>query len=86
VVKGFNTIWFEHLKAQGDTGRPLEDRRAIFIAGDDSQAKEVVAKLIEEIGFAAVVMGFLHEGGGRQQPGAAVYNRDLTAREAKDLS
>src|SRR5262245_32254806 len=56
IVKGFNTIWFEHLKAQGDTELALEDRRAIFIAGDDSQAKEIVARLIEEIGFAAVDM------------------------------
>jgi len=85
IVKGFNTIWSEHLKAQGDTSLPLEDRRAIFIAGDDSEAKEIVAKLIEDIGFAAVDMGFLHEGGVRQQPGAAVYNRNVTVREAKDL-
>jgi predicted dinucleotide-binding enzyme len=85
VVKGFNTIWFEHLKTQGDVRKPLEDRRAIFIAGDDSEAKEVVAKLIEEIGFAAVDMGFLGEGGARQQPGAPVYNRDVTAGEAKEL-
>ncbi|MGH9840726.1 MAG: NADPH-dependent F420 reductase [Blastocatellia bacterium] len=85
IVKGFNTIWSEHLKAQGDTSLPLEDRRAIFIAGDDSEAEEIVAKLIEEIGFAAVDMGFLHEGGERQQPGTAVYNRSVTAREAKDL-
>lgn len=83
IVKGFNTIWFEHLKSQGDAGLPLEDRRAIFIAGDDSGAKEIVAKLIAEIGFAAVDMGFLHEGGKRQQPGTAVYNRNVTAREAK---
>lgn len=85
IVKGFNTIWSEHLKAQGDTRLPLEDRRAIFIAGDDSEAKEIVAKLIEDIGFAAVDMGFLHEGGERQQPGTAVYNRNVTAREVKDL-
>ncbi|HKX32059.1 MAG TPA: NAD(P)-binding domain-containing protein [Blastocatellia bacterium] len=85
IVKGFNTIWSEHLKAQGQTGLPLAERRAIFIAGDDSQAKEIVARLIEEIGFAAVDMGFLHEGGARQQPGTAVYNRNLTAVEAKDL-
>jgi 8-hydroxy-5-deazaflavin:NADPH oxidoreductase len=85
IVKGFNTIWSEHLKTQGNTRLPLEDRRAIFIASDDSQAKEVVAKLIEDIGFAAVDMGFLREGGARHQPGTAVYNRNLTAREAKDL-
>ncbi|MGH9833115.1 MAG: NADPH-dependent F420 reductase [Blastocatellia bacterium] len=85
IVKGFNTIWSEHLKAQGDTRLPLEDRRAIFIAGDDSEAKEIVAKLIEGIGFAAVDMGSLREGGERQQPGTAVYNRNVTARESKDL-
>jgi 8-hydroxy-5-deazaflavin:NADPH oxidoreductase len=85
IVKGFNTIWWEHLNSQGDAGRPLQDRRAIFIAGDDSGAKETVAGLIEDIGFAAVDMGFLHEGGARQQPGAAVYNRDVTAMEAKSL-
>jgi hypothetical protein len=85
IVKGFNTIWSEHLKAQGDTRLPLEDRRAIFIAGDDAEAKKIVAKLIEEIGFAAVDMGSLREGGARQQPGTAVYNRNVTAREAKAL-
>jgi predicted dinucleotide-binding enzyme len=85
LVKGFNTIWFEHLRTQGDTGLPLSERRAIFIAGDDSEAKETVARLIEEIGFAAVDTGFLHEGGRRQQPGTAVYNKDVTAREAAEL-
>jgi predicted dinucleotide-binding enzyme len=85
LVKGFNTIYFKHLATQGDRGRPLEERRAIFIAGDDSEAKEVVARLIEEIGFAAVDSGFLNEGGRRQQPGTAVYNKDVTAKEAAAL-
>ena len=85
VVKGFNTIWSEHLKTQGDVKLPLEKRRAIFIAGDDSGAKETIAKLIEEIGFAAVDTGFLSEGGKRQQPGAPVYNKTLSITEAKKL-
>ena len=85
LVKGFNTIWFEHLATRGNRGLPLEDRRAIFIASDDSQAKETVARLIEEIGFAAVDTGFLHEGGRRQQPGTAVYNKELTPKEAAAL-
>ena len=82
IVKGFNTIWFEHLKTQGDADLPLEERRAIFIAGDDSEAKETVAKLIEEIGFAAVDTGFLHQGGKSQQPDSRIYNKTLNAREA----
>jgi predicted dinucleotide-binding enzyme len=82
LVKGFNTIWFQHLAAQGNTNLPLEDRRAIFIAGDDSEAKEKVARLIEEIGFAAVDSGFLHEGGLNQQPGTYVYNNDISSKDA----
>ena len=85
LVKGFNTIWSEHLATQGDTGAAVEKRRAIFIAGDDSEAKEIVARLIKEIGFAAVDTGFLHEGGRSQQPGTAVYNKDVTAKEAGAL-
>ena len=85
LVKGFNTIYFKHLATQGNTSLPLEDRRAIFIAGDDSGAKEIAANLIEEIGFAAVDTGFLHEGGRSQQPGTAVYNKDVTAKEAAAL-
>ena len=85
LVKGFNTIYFKHLATQGDPSLPLEDRRAIFIAGDDSGAKEIVANLIEEIGFAAVDTGFLHEGGRNQQPGTAVYNKDVSAKEAAAL-
>jgi len=85
LVKGFNTIWSKHLASQGDTNLPLDERRAIFIAGDDTQAKEIVAHLIEEIGFAAVDTGFLKEGGRLQQPGTAVYNKELTAKDAAAL-
>jgi hypothetical protein len=85
VVKAFNTIWFEHLRTKGNTDLPLSERRAIFIAGDDSEAKEIVSRLIEGIGFAAVDTGFLAEGGRSQQPGSAIYNKDVTAQEAADL-
>lgn len=81
VVKAFNTIWFEHLKSQGKKEAPLERRRAIFIAGDDAEAKRVVAQLIADIGFGAFDMGSLRDGA-RQQPGTAVYNRELTIAEA----
>jgi 8-hydroxy-5-deazaflavin:NADPH oxidoreductase len=86
LVKGFNTIYYKHLATQGDTSLPLEQRRAIFIAGDDTGAKEIVARLIEEIGFAAVDSGFLAAGGRSQQPGTAIYNQDVTAKEAAALA
>lgn len=84
IVKGFNTIWFEHLKTQGNTSLPIEERRAIFIAGDDAEAKKAVAKLIEEIGFAAIDTGSLSDSA-TQQPEAAIYNRNLTAKEAQAI-
>jgi len=82
VVKAFNTIASAHLEAQGDTSKPLEDRRAIFIAGDDQEAKNVVTGLIEQIGFAAVDTGSL-EDSKVQQPGTAIYGPDLTATQAR---
>lgn len=85
IVKAFNTIWFEHLKTQGNTDLPPEDRRVIFIAGDDEEAKETVAKLINDIGFAAVDTGSLHTGGKRQQPGSDIYNKDLKPEEAENI-
>ena len=85
IVKGFNTIQFEHLKTQGDTNKPTEERRAIFIAGDDAEAKKTVTRLIDEIGFAAVDTGSLRDGGLTQEPGTAVYNRELTASDAQAM-
>ena len=85
VIKAFNTIWSEHLKTQGNRTLPVEDRRAIFVCGDDPQAKKIVSNLIEEIGFAAVDTGSLREGGRRQQPDTPIYNKTLTAKEAKAL-
>jgi predicted dinucleotide-binding enzyme len=52
---------------------------------NDSKAKEIVSRLIEEIGFAAVDSGFLQEGGRNQQPGTAIYGKEVTAKEAAAL-
>ena len=82
VVKAFNTISAQHLETLGDVGKPLDDRRAIFIAGDDAEAKAMVTKLIEEIGFAAVDTGSL-EDSRVQQPGTPIYGPDLTATQAR---
>lgn len=85
IVKAFNTIWYRHLAERGRPEMPVEERHAIFVAGDDAEAKAVVAKLIEEIGFAAVDTGSLAEGGRRQQPNTPFYNKVLTARDARAL-
>jgi predicted dinucleotide-binding enzyme len=83
LVKAFNTIYYRRLATGSRTGAPIEDRLAIFVAGDDEGAKAVVMKLIEQIGFAPVDTGSLREGGKRQEPGSSLYNQPLTGRQAK---
>lgn len=85
LVKAFNTIYYEHLATRGRNDVPLEDRHAIYIAGDDPEAKEIVAGLIREIGFAPVDTGSLREGGRLQQPESAIYNETYSAREAAKI-
>jgi hypothetical protein len=82
LVKAFNTLYYKRLASEGKPSGS-KDRLAIFIAGDDAHAKDVVAKLIDEIGFDAVDTGSLMEGGRKQQPGSAIYNVPLTTRDAK---
>jgi predicted dinucleotide-binding enzyme len=84
LVKAFNTIWFEHLKTKGDTSKPLEERRIIPISGDDAEAKQVVAGLVEELGFAPYDMGSLKDSA-LQQPDTPIYNNDVTLREAREI-
>lgn len=85
VVKSFNTIWSEHLATQGDTSLPVEDRRVIFLAGDDEGAKELVSGLISEFGFGPFDTGSLHDGGLLQRPGSEIYNVDMTVAQAREL-
>ena len=85
IVKAFNTIYFKHLASRGRTDLPLDDRHAIFVAGDDDEAKRAVMTLIEEIGFGPVDTGSLAAGGRRQQPNTALYNKVVTRREALQL-
>lgn len=86
VVKAFNTIWYKHLATRGRTDLPIDDRHAIFVAGDDDEAKRVVMSLIEDAGFGAVDTGTLADGGRRQQPNTALYNKVLTVREGRSLA
>jgi predicted dinucleotide-binding enzyme len=85
LVKAFNTIYFKHLSANGSVDLPLEERHAIFVAGDDADAKRVVSELIEQIGFAPVDSGSLRDGGRRQQPGTSIYNMPMRGSEARDI-
>ncbi|MFA0963434.1 NADPH-dependent F420 reductase [Roseivirga sp. BDSF3-8] len=55
VVKAFNTIYFENLRDKAF--RRGEDRLAIPLAGNDPDARNVVAGMISDIGFAPVDLG-----------------------------
>ncbi|HET6877288.1 MAG TPA: NADPH-dependent F420 reductase [Jatrophihabitans sp.] len=84
VVKGFNNIFFQHLR---DLPRPSgsSERSALAIAGDDAEAKRRVTELFDEIGYDTVDLGALSEGW-RIQPDTPAYGlmyaldeRDWTA-------
>jgi 8-hydroxy-5-deazaflavin:NADPH oxidoreductase len=81
VVKAFNTIYAQHL-SEGGLPSGVHGRIALPVAGDDSRAKQVVLKLIDELGFDGVDAGGLADSW-RQQSGTPVYGTDLDAASAK---
>jgi 8-hydroxy-5-deazaflavin:NADPH oxidoreductase len=82
VVKAFNHIFFKHLGSQGEpAGTP--GRRALAIAGDDADAKQTVADLIDQFGFDVVDAGLLSEGW-RYQRDTKAYVTRFDARELQD--
>lgn len=92
VVKGarvariFNTIYFEHLRHQGDTSKALVARRVLPITSDDPEAAQVAASLAVELGFGPLFLGGLSASEGLAEPGGALYNKALTLGEATALA
>jgi 8-hydroxy-5-deazaflavin:NADPH oxidoreductase len=80
LVKAFNTMYYEMLRTGARDSQ--EERLVLFVAGDDPDAKAVVSKLIDEIGFTPVDTGSLREGGRKQQPGSSIYNDPMTVEVA----
>jgi predicted dinucleotide-binding enzyme len=61
IVKVFNAIQAAEIESDGrPAGDP--DRRALPIAGDDTEAKKLVADLLDQSGFDVVDAGPLVEG------------------------
>jgi len=88
VVKAFNHIYAAALTTDGQpAGTP--NRRALAIAGNDPDAKRVVAQLIDQFGFDVVDIGPLSESWRiqRDTPGygprrtAEALRRDLAAAQ-----
>jgi len=84
LVKAFNTMYSETLRT---AGRANDDpnRLALFLAGDDADAKQVVSQLIDQLGFAPVDTGGLRDGGRRQEPDTPIYNRPMNEARAREL-
>jgi predicted dinucleotide-binding enzyme len=84
LVKAFNTMHYQTLRTEGRPSAPMEERLVLFVAGDDEEAKAVVSRLIEEIGFAPVDTGSLRDGGRKQEPGSPIYNVPMTVGRARE--
>jgi predicted dinucleotide-binding enzyme len=82
-VKAFNTMAYTTLASGGDRTKSLDDRLALFVAGDDAEAKKLAISIIDELGFAPIDTGGLAAGGRRQQPGSPLYNAGLTGAQAR---
>jgi len=77
VIKAFNNIYAQHLLERGrPAGSP--GRIGLPVAGDDARAKEIVMRLVDQLGFDALDAGGLNESW-RQQPGTPVYTTDFDA-------
>jgi predicted dinucleotide-binding enzyme len=77
VVKAFNNIYAQHLLERGKP-KSTAGRIALPVAGDDKRAKDIVIRLLDQLGFDGVDAGSLDESW-RQQPATPVYGTDLDA-------
>ena len=81
VVKVFNNMYADHLLKRGlPKGAP--GRLALPIAGDNAKHKEIVMKLVDQMGFDPVDAGPLNQSW-RQQPDTPVYGTDLDAERTR---
>jgi 8-hydroxy-5-deazaflavin:NADPH oxidoreductase len=77
VVKAFNNVFAKSLLERG-VPRGTRGRIALPVAGDSSDAKAVVFRLVDDLGFDPIDGGVL-DNSWRQQPGTPAYCRDLEA-------
>src|SRR2546423_6748436 len=77
VIKAFNNILAKSLLEKG-VPRGTKGRIALPVAGDSSDAKALVLRLVDDLGFDPVDAGDL-DNSWRQQPGTPAYCQDLEA-------
>jgi len=60
VVKAFNHLPAALLASDPSQG---EGRRVVFVSSDSEETSTIVADLVDQLGFAPIELGKLHEGG-----------------------
>jgi len=65
VIKAFNTVVMDWIQDFSDR----KPKTVLFLSGDDTDAKRILARTLEEIGFSPVDLGGLVDGGRLQQAG-----------------
>ncbi|MCX5087892.1 NADPH-dependent F420 reductase [Streptomyces sp. NBC_00365] len=78
VVKALNTLFAPFIAADP---RHAEGRQVAFYAGDDADAKAVVADLLDTFGFAVLDLGGLREGGRLMQLDGALSGKHLLLQD-----
>ena len=81
VVKAFNNIFAAHLESKGVAAGTV-GRIALPVSGDDQHSKDLVIRLVDELGFDGVDAGPIADSW-RQQPGTPVYASDHDAEGVK---
>lgn len=74
VVKAFNTLFAALLGADPAV---VGGRRVLFVSGDNIPARAAVVDLVNRLGFAAVDLGGIAEGGRAQQFGGGVSGKEF---------
>lgn len=80
VVKSLNHLGYQDLVADArEPGHPL--RRAVAVISDDVEARQVVAELVETLGFDAVEAG--SEASRCVEPDSPLFGRPMAADELR---
>ena len=79
VVKAFNTLPVAVFERPQEAG----GRRVLFVSGDDADAKRTVGVFLDELGFAAIDLGSLRDGGAIQQAGGPLGGKNLIMLPAR---
>ncbi|GAA4051596.1 NADPH-dependent F420 reductase [Agromyces indicus] len=83
IVKSLNHLGYHEMEDDAmPAGSPL--RRALAVVGDDADARDLVARLIDDLGFDAVDGGRLVNGRALE-PGHPAFGRELSASELAAL-